>query len=435
VTDRATPQLAGEGRSLDWEGFFRAFREPDFIPGYEILNKLGGGVFGDVYKARKTSIGKFYAIKFLKVLDEETRDDVLRELKSVDAFAQVDHPHLVSIEDKGEVKGVPYIVMSYAGDETLKTRLSQGPMAPATAFPVFRQVLQGVAALHERSIIHFDLKPANVFLRGDVARVGDYGLSKLVTQSARTLSMGRGTPAYMAPEMLQRKGDARSDVYSLGALLFEILAGRAPFHGDSEWEVLKKHESEPVVFPPAIPGSARPFIGRALDKDPAQRFRDAGEMLQAFEALAAGEGLPASPAAAPDGARPPSGTAWPAMAGTGRKLGETLGRNVAQADMTLRGVGQRIHELWQNVCCETKSAVESARNEYARHRPAPVVAPVGPASPVAPPRRRGFVGRVVTTPFRLVGWIFSNLLTVIATLVVAGALIGLTEIVLVSIIE
>ena len=106
--------------------FFRSFRDPDFISGYEILNKLGGGVFGDVYKARKTSIGKFYAIKFLKVLDEETRDDVLRELKSVDAFAQVDHPHLVSIEDKGEVKGVPFIVMSYAGDETLKTRMSQG---------------------------------------------------------------------------------------------------------------------------------------------------------------------------------------------------------------------------------------------------------------------------------------------------------------------
>ena len=177
-------QVAAKAHALDWEGFFRAFREPDFIPGYEILNKLGGGVFGDVYKAKKTSIGKFYAIKFLKVLDEATRDDVLREIKSVDAFAQVDHPHLVSIEDKGEVKGVPFIVMSYAGDETLKTRLAQGPLPPVAAFPIFGQVLQGVAALHERSIIHFDLKPANVFLRGEVARVGDYGLSKLVTQSA-----------------------------------------------------------------------------------------------------------------------------------------------------------------------------------------------------------------------------------------------------------
>jgi serine/threonine-protein kinase len=249
----ASGNVAGPAPALDWEGFFRSFRDPDFISGYEILNKLGGGVFGDVYKARKTSIGKFYAIKFLKVLDEETRDDVLRELKSVDAFAQVDHPHLVSIEDKGEVKGVPFIVMSYAGDETLKTRMSQGPLPVQVAGPVFRQVLQGVAALHERSIIHFDLKPANVFLRGEVARVGDYGLSKLVTQSARTLSMGRGTPAYMAPEMLQRKGDARSDVYSLGAMLFEVLSGRAPFQGDSEWEVLRKHESEAVVFPEVIP--------------------------------------------------------------------------------------------------------------------------------------------------------------------------------------
>ena len=136
----------------------------------------------------------------------------------------------------------------------------RAPLPPVVAFPIFRQVLQGVAALHERSIIHFDIKPANVFLRGEVARVGDYGLSKLVTQSARSLSMGRGTPAYMAPEMLQRKGDARSDVYSLGAMLFEVLSGRAPFQGDSEWEVLKKHESEAVVFPDSIPPAIRPLI-------------------------------------------------------------------------------------------------------------------------------------------------------------------------------
>src|SRR6185295_15588954 len=110
---------------------------------------------------------------------------------------------------------------------------------------------------------------------------------------ARTLSMGRGPPPYMAPEMLQRKGDARSDVYSLGAMLFEILSGSAPFQGDSEWEVLRKHESEPVVFPESIPASIRPFIARALDKDPTRRFRDGGEMLEGFEGVVGH--APASP--------------------------------------------------------------------------------------------------------------------------------------------
>jgi hypothetical protein len=288
-------------------------------------------------------------------------------------------------------------------------------------------VLQGVAALHERSIIHFDLKPANVFLRGEVARVGDYGLSKLVTQSARTLSMGRGTPAYMAPEMLQRKGDARSDVYSLGAMLFEVLSGRAPFQGDSEWEVLRKHESAPVVFPDAIPESIRPFIARALDKDPAKRFRDAGEMAQAFDAQTG-----ADPRAAATTSVTPAALVGPPpprpLSGQGHRIGEVLGRNVAQADATLRGVGQRIHELWGYVCNETKTAVTTARAEYTRNRPERPAGPVG--APYIPPKRRGFIGRIVGAPFRMVGWLFSNLLTVVATLVVAGVLIGIAEIVL-----
>jgi serine/threonine protein kinase len=424
--DLAASGNAPNTQTLDWEGFFRAFREPDFISGYEILNKLGGGVFGDVYKAKKTSIGKFYAIKFLKVLDEQTRDDVLREIKSVDAFAQVDHPHLVSIEDKGEVKGVPFIVMSYAGDETLKTRLSQGPLSPVAAYPVFRQVLQGVAALHERSIIHFDIKPANVFLRGEVARVGDYGLSKLVTQSARTLSMGRGTPAYMAPEMLQRKGDARSDVYSLGAMLFEVLSGGAPFTGDSEWEVLRKHESEAVKFPELIPPAVRPLIGRALDKDPARRFRDAGEMLQAFDALMGvapmGDGSAPTPPPARQTPLPPR-TA-PGARPHAERLGEAIGRHLSHVDTTLRGVGERIHELWTDVA----NGARDAKAGFARARPRTSAGPVG--VPYAPPRRRGFVGRLFTAPFRAVGWIFSNVLTVVATLLIAGALIGLVEVVL-----
>ncbi len=428
------PAAAGpEPRAMDWEGFFRAFREPDFVPGYQILNKLGGGVFGDVYKARKTSIGKFYAVKFLKVLDEQTRDDVLRELKSVDAFAQVDHPHLVSIEDKGEVKGIPYIVMSYAGDETLRTRLSQGPLPVPTAYQLFGQILQGVSALHERSIIHFDLKPANVFLKGEVARVGDYGLSKLVTQTARTLSMGRGTPAYMAPEMLQRKGDARSDVYSLGAMLFEMLAGRAPFEGESEWEVLKKHETAPVVFPVAIPDAVRPLITQALAKEPERRFRDAAAMMRAFEA-SIGQSNSGSVAIPPPIL--PAAMSNGASAGLGQRVGQVVGRGAAQAGATVATVGQRIQDLWDVVRTETSEAVTTARNAYQRNRP--MTPPPGfPSRPTPPPvpRRRGFFLTVFGAPFRLVRWVFSNLITVVLTCAIAGVLIGLVDVALEALIR
>src|SRR5690606_25822835 len=165
---------------------------------------------------------------------------VLSELEQVKYFAQIDHPNLVAIEDRGEVSGIPYLVMAYAGAETLRDKMpvdadGTGRIPNAAEkhelLRAFLQCCRGLQALHERSLVHFDIKPANVFLKGGVARLGDYGLSKLVTHSRGSLSMGRGTPYYMAPEMLQRRGDARSDVYSLGVMLYELLCGRVPFAG------------------------------------------------------------------------------------------------------------------------------------------------------------------------------------------------------------
>jgi serine/threonine protein kinase len=277
---------------IDWESFYRNYRKPGYIPGYEVINKLGGGVFGMVFKARKESIGKDYAIKFLKVDDEVVRDAVLRELETVRYFAQIDHPNLVSIEDKGEVDGIPFIIMSYAGDDTLRTRLDSGRLGRDAALKCFLQAARGVQALHERSLVHFDLKPANIFLKGDIARVGDYGLSKLVTESRNSLSFGRGTPYYMAPEMLHRRGDHQSDIYSLGVILYECLTGDVPFKGDSEWEVLKKHELAEPVFPPSIGNLERRVIERCLAKRPEQRYSSVREMLHAFDAPASlGESL------------------------------------------------------------------------------------------------------------------------------------------------
>ena len=288
---------------IDWESFYRDYRKPGYVPGYEVVNKLGGGVFGMVYKARKESIGKDYAIKFLKVDDEVVRDAVVRELESVRFFAQVDHPNLVSIEDKGEVDGIPYIIMSYAGDDTLRKRLDGGRFTRDEALRYFIQAARGVQALHERSLVHFDLKPANIFLKGDIARVGDYGLSKLVTESRNSLSFGRGTPYYMAPEMLQRRGDQQSDIYSLGVILYECLTGDVPFKGDSEWEVLKKHETAAVSFPDGMGDTERRVIARCLAKLPEERFSSVAEILHALDAPAAlGESLmlpPMRPAPSP----------------------------------------------------------------------------------------------------------------------------------------
>ena len=300
--------LAPDG-APDWEAFYRDYRKPGYIEGFEITTKLGGGMFGLVFRARRMSIGKDYAIKFLKVDDGEVRRAVLSELEQVKYFAQIDHPNLVSIEDRGEVNGIPFLVMAFAGTKTLRDRMTAsniGDGKPPSAeqkdelVRAFLQSCRGLQALHERSLVHFDIKPANVFMKGGVARLGDYGLSKLVTHSRGSLSMGRGTPYYMAPEMLQRRGDARSDIYSLGVMLYELLCGKVPFTGESEWEVLRKHEHEAAVLPAFLTAVERTVLQGCLAKDPEQRFQSVPQLLAAFGPISPVHGLPVSPVPAAD---------------------------------------------------------------------------------------------------------------------------------------
>ncbi|MEZ6013693.1 MAG: serine/threonine-protein kinase [Planctomycetota bacterium] len=266
---------------MDWEAFYNSFRKPDFISGYEIQNRLGGGAFGDVYKARKTSIGKAYAVKFLKLEDDSQREAVERELAQVRHFAAIDHPNLVTIEDLGVVLDVPYLVMGYAGEDTLARRLKDGPLPCDDALLIFSQAARGVLALHDRRLVHFDLKPSNIFLKGDVARVGDYGLSKLLESGRTTLSIGRGTPHYMAPEILRSRADHRADIYSLGVILYESLTGDLPYRPEAGGALVLRETDEPPAFPTQCdaPRRVRDVICRCLRLDPADRYADVGDLL------------------------------------------------------------------------------------------------------------------------------------------------------------
>ncbi|HUR26709.1 MAG TPA: serine/threonine-protein kinase, partial [Planctomycetota bacterium] len=285
---------------MDWEVFYSSFRKPEFIPGYEIQNRLGGGAFGDVYKARKVSIDKTYAIKFLKIDEATSRAAIERELEQVRHFSAIDHPNLVTIEDMGVVQGVPFLVMGYAGEDTLARRLKRERLSSASALSFFVQIGRGVSALHERRLAHFDLKPSNVFLKGDVARVGDYGLAKLLIDGRQTLSFGRGTPQYMAPEMLKNRADHRADVYSLGVILYEIYSGKLPFETSPDAGVVLREDDEPPPFPEEIPPRVRAVIECCLRVDPAHRFASVPDLLAALgqttragDALVAIESLPA----------------------------------------------------------------------------------------------------------------------------------------------
>ncbi len=275
---------------MDWELFYSSFRKPSFIAGYEIQNRLGGGAFGDVYKARKVSIDKSYAIKFVKIDEATSRAAIERELEQVRHFSAIDHPNLVTIEDMGVVLDVPYLVMGYAGEDTLARRLKRERLSRAHALNLFVQTCRGVAALHERRLAHFDLKPSNIFLKGDVARVGDYGLAKLLIEGRQTLSFGRGTPQYMAPEMLKNRADLRADIYSLGVILFEIYSGRLPFETSPDAGVVLREDDAPPQFPDDFPPRVRAVAECCLRVEPANRFAGVPQLLAALgQTLRAGD--------------------------------------------------------------------------------------------------------------------------------------------------
>ena len=274
---------------------------------YEVLGRLGEGGVGVVYRGRQTHLGRFVAIKVLHqdaAGIPEWRRRFEREAKALSALA---HPNVVPVTDFGIDGGVPFLVMELLQGKTLNELIKEGPLPLARTLDIVRQTLRGLAFAHGKGIVHRDLKPANVFLQelpdqADHVRLLDFGMAKFLEGSgSRTVpeNLTRagivfGTPAYMSPEQVKAGAvDARSDVYTAGILLFELLSGRRPFLADSYEGYLGAHLTQPVPslakLRPKIP-AARVFqalIERAMAKKPAERFEDAGALLAGLEAVMA----------------------------------------------------------------------------------------------------------------------------------------------------
>ena len=286
------------------------------LAGYRIERFLGHGGMGVVYLAAQVSLDRSIALKL--IAPEHAADPAFRErfLRESRVAASIDHPNVVPVHEAGEADGVLYVAMRYVEGSDLGALLrATGEFEPERAARIVAQIGEALDAAHARGLVHRDVKPANVLVAdpggAEHCYLTDFGLTKQTVTTEATMTQPgavMGTVQYMAPEQL-RGGtvDARTDVYALGCVLHELLAGRPPFVRDTDIATLFAHLSE---RPPELGGPFDEIVGRALEKDPAQRFQSAGDLGHAALLTAREPGGATEPAAKPPSQRPRRRRRW-----------------------------------------------------------------------------------------------------------------------------
>ncbi len=262
---------------------------------YEIVAKLGSGGMSHVYQARDTILNRIVTVKILRSDLAEDKDFVRRFQVEAQAVASLSHPNIVSIYDVGQENGLPYLVMEYVEGLTLKGIIQkEGPLSPAETVNLGVQVCAALTHAHERGIIHRDIKSHNILVTpGGRVKVTDFGLARVLSVPSATVTRSgtvMGSVHYLSPE--QARGEEtgpKSDLYSLGVVLYEAVSGHLPFQGDNPVTVALKHVQGPPPAlrkdNPAIPQRLEEIIFKALAKDPSQRFQSAREMQQALSGV------------------------------------------------------------------------------------------------------------------------------------------------------
>ena len=333
---------------------------------FQIVQKIGTGGMGSVYKASQPAMNRMVAIKILHPKLANRKDLVSRFRREARAMSQLTHPNTVKVFMYGELEedGALYIVMEFLEGKNLnQTVRKEGPMPPDRAVPVLVQVCGALEEAHQMGIVHRDLKPENIFLckQGGMAnfpKVLDFGLAKVTEQQMRPGSiiltqegMVFGTPEFMSPEQAQGKTlDARSDLYSLAVILYEVLTGKLPFLAKTPMEYIQKHVMEPPIllnqrvperqFPPGLEA----VLNKALAKKPEDRFQSAAEFAEALRPFGSEHQLYHDPSSGrfvvnstpqPAAVLAPSNLTMPAISSPGKRPGAGLLIGVAAACLVI----------------------------------------------------------------------------------------------------
>ena len=269
---------------------------------YEVQDELGRGGMARVYRGTDTLLGRPVAVKVLSAQYADDANFVTRFRREAQAAARLNHPNLVQVYDTGSDDGVHYIVMEYVDAKTVADLLSSGRVLPNRAVQLAESVCDALAVAHAHGVIHRDVKPANIMVtRNGQVKVTDFGIARMtsnetVAQTAAVL----GTASYLSPEQAQGGPiDQRSDLYSLGCVLYEMLTGRPPFTADSPVAVASKHVLEQATKPSRVNPDVTPqldaVVMRALSKNPDDRYQDAEEMRADLERARQGMPVAATP--------------------------------------------------------------------------------------------------------------------------------------------